>query len=115
MADEELVMYIVINDDTKMGKGKIVAQAGHVIVNMAMALMNGSPDLWNKYIASGLHPKIVLKAKLVQMEAMIQKYPCLWIRDAGRTQVPSGTLTALAFPPMLRSQRPPELADLKLL
>ncbi len=117
MADEELVMYIILCKDKniKMGAGKAVAQAGHVIANMVTRLMVENPSLWHDYVASGVHPKIVKRATTEQMEQIIEAYPrCCWIRDAGRTQVPAGTLTAIAFPPMKKSSVLEGIADLKL-
>lgn len=117
MADEELVMYIILvkDKDIKMGPGKAVAQAGHVIANMVTKLMVENPSLWQRYVGSGIHPKIVLQATTSQMEKISTTFPqCEWIRDAGRTQVPAGTLTAIAFPPMKKSEAPDTIANLKL-
>lgn len=118
MADEELVMYIVLVKDSKnnikMGPGKAVAQAGHVIANMVTKLIINDLPLWGRYVTSGIHPKIVLQATTEQMEKIIATYDCVWVRDAGRTQVPSGTLTAIAFPPMPKSRAPATLTNLKL-
>ena len=117
MSTQELVVYIVINNDVNMGKGKIVAQACHVIAEMTAKLISNKPGLWLAYIRDGTHPKICLKATSIQMEELKNKYQgnVFYVHDAGRTQVPSGTLTALAFPPMLRSEVYAELTSLKLL
>ena len=116
MADEELVMYLVLVKDKeiKMGPGKAIAQAGHVIANMVTKLMSENPSLWDRYVQSGVHPKIVLQASTAQMDDLIANQKCLWIRDVGRTQVPAGTLTAIAFPPMPKNKAPAVLNTLKL-
>lgn len=116
MADEELVMYLILVKDKeiKMSPGKAIAQAGHVIANLIAELLVDDHLLWYTYAKSGIHPKIVLQATTAQMEEIIKTHECTWIRDAGRTQVPSGTLTAIAFQPMLKNKAPAILHSLKL-
>jgi PTH2 family peptidyl-tRNA hydrolase len=113
---DELVMYIVINKEVDMGKGKIVSQAGHVMINLALELVDHNPGLLNNYIKNGLHPKIVLKATLLEMQTLLDKYPneTVFVRDAGRTQIPANTLTAIAFYPATKNKYP-ELSHLRLL
>lgn len=40
---------------------------------------------------------------------------CVYVRDAGRTQIEEGTLTCIAFKPMNRDKCPTFLNKLKLL
>lgn len=117
MASSELVVYIVLNKTVKMSPGKAIAQACHVIANMAVELAVKEPDIWLKYTDNGIHPKIILGANQEQIEAFRKKCKdgtCYWIRDVGRNQVHVGTLTALAFRPMPKDQAPVELKALKL-
>ena len=106
MADG-LVMYIVINEHIKIN-----SQASPVIVNMVSKLLSDDPLLWREYTKNGVHPKIFLHATVEEMEDLIKKYPCCWRRDVGRTQVSDGTLTAIAFPPVIKSRAPQELFKL---
>lgn len=110
--EDTLRMYIAINHDTKMGKGKIAAQAGHAVSAVTERCLMRQPALWRRYAASG-HRKIVVKASQAQMEEL-ERAGGTPVRDAGHTQVEPGTLTAVAFAPA--SAPPvPLLAALKLL
>lgn len=41
-------MYIVVNKDVKMEKGKIASQVGHVVANMAVKTFQEYPSLWKE-------------------------------------------------------------------
>lgn len=72
---EEDRLVILVNGDVKMSRGKYAAQAVHAAL-----------------IAVGAHPHvpvIVLGAKRADIEALP-----IQVRDAGRTEVEPGTLTA---------------------
>lgn len=114
--EQELRMYIVVNNDIGMGKGKIASQVGHAVMLVVEYLIKHEPDSYQKYKASGM-PKIVLKADAEMMQSLTAK--SRWIvHDAGRTQIELGTLTTIGFPPMTEADRDkfhPELVSLKLL
>lgn len=112
-------MYVVVNNDAQMNKGKIASQVGHVVMNMALTLVaKQRMSLLDAYQADGMHKKIVLRATEPEMRALFDKYgsnyTCVKIHDAGLTQVPANTLTAIAFEPAPMGTYP-ELAKLKLL
>jgi peptidyl-tRNA hydrolase len=125
----EWKMWIVINSDLKkMGGGKIGAQSAHAACawERELAVKSRASDVRVRedkqtaaYKAWVAHqePKIVLGAKQDEMLAMLAKYPELTraIHDAGKTQIPAGSLTAIAFCPMRVDQQPPELKALKCL
>lgn len=100
----------------KMSMGKRIAQGAHVAVKASHQTYKKNPTMWRKWM-SGSHTKIVLGCDLKSMDDLIHcyTYKCVWVHDEGRTQVASGTLTAIAFEVMLKSQVPPELKELKLL
>ena len=120
MNEVDYRMYILINTDLKMGKGKIAAQAGHGVQFVTERMIKSEPQLWKKYKASGMR-KIVLKATQQLMMDMYLKYGssniswCKDVIDAGHTQVSYGSFTALVFKPMSKIHSPPELCELKLL
>jgi PTH2 family peptidyl-tRNA hydrolase len=103
-----LYMYIFVNDDLKMGKGKIAGQVGHVvgliteeIIRKSYESFKGIPDCYQRYMewkALG-HAKVILKATQEQIEQMIGKPESIYIRDAGRTQIAPNSLTVLGFYP----------------
>jgi len=116
----ELVMYILINEELKMGKGKIAAQVGHVVQKVTEACLNHIGERWVKYTSS-FHAKIVLRSNTKHLVQIIEKYSdktsklwCEYVIDAGRTQVYPGSLTALAFCPIQRQDTPSFIKDLKL-
>jgi peptidyl-tRNA hydrolase, PTH2 family len=123
---DEPVMYIVINHDLKMGKGKIAAQAAHsackVIEKFERCIFGsckgGDWSILHYYQWKvGSYTKIVLRATEEQMKQLIEKYPgiCVFTYDEGRTQIKSGSLTSIAFFPINKQGVPKELIKLKLL
>ena len=81
-------------------------------------LLNNNRNLYTKYKRNGM-PKIVLGAKKEVINQLEADHGNIFvIRDAGRTQLDAGTLTAIGFIPMTETQRDksyPELKSLKLL
>lgn len=106
--EPELYMYILVNDDLKMGKGKIAGQVGHVvgmiteeIIRKSYESHKGVPDCYSRYVrwkGSG-HAKIILKATEEQIKSFIGEPETMYVIDAGRTQIAPNSLTALGFYP----------------
>ncbi len=111
---------ILIRTDIKMGKGKMVAQGCHASVAatlLAIRLKQGWYENWEKRGGK----KIVCK---VQTEKDLIKYfndgrdlglPSSIINDAGHTQLPPGTTTAVAIGPAPAKIIDQITAELKLL
>lgn len=105
---KQLYMYILVNDDLKMGKGKIAGQVGHVvglmteeIIRKSYETTRGVPDCYARYMvwkATG-HAKVILKASQKQIEELLGEPETMYIRDAGRTQIAPNSLTVLGFYP----------------
>lgn len=103
-------MYVLVNDDLKMGKGKIAGQVGHVvglitkeIIRKSYETTRGVPDCYARYMvwkATG-HTKVILKASQEQIESMIGEPETMYIRDVGRTQIAPNYLTVLGFSRLL--------------
>ena len=124
-------MYILVNMDLSLGKGKIAGQVGHVVRRMtsfyydSYELMKTSEEatisftkldrLWDEWLTNG-ETKIVLKSNEKQMREFElsekRNFPFA-IYDAGRTQIPAGSFTALGFFPSYDLEA--KLNDLKLL
>ncbi|MCL5011451.1 MAG: peptidyl-tRNA hydrolase Pth2 [Candidatus Marsarchaeota archaeon] len=92
---------IVLRSDLGMGKGKLVAQGAHASVE---CVRKSSKELVHEWLEEG-SKKIVLKVssekELIELLDKCKKTgveACI-IADAGFTQIPSGTLTALAIGP----------------
>ncbi|XP_060595947.1 peptidyl-tRNA hydrolase 2, mitochondrial-like [Ruditapes philippinarum] len=102
--DGEYKMVIVVRNDLKMGKGKAAAQCAHGALGAAeKAMMKDSETLY-AWKACG-QPKVVVKTdseqSLLQLakEASANGLICSIIKDAGRTQIASGSKTVLAVGP----------------
>lgn len=110
-----LCMYVLVNEDLKMGKGKIASQVGHVvgliteeIIRKSYEVSKGVPDCYQRYMEwkmSG-HAKIILKATEAQIIGLIGESESIYIRDAGHTQIAPDSLTVIGFYPsrMLREK-----------
>ncbi len=92
---------IVLRSDLGMGKGKLVAQGAHASVE---CVRKSSKKLIEDWVEEG-SKKIVLKVssekELIELLNKCEKAgveACI-VADAGFTQIPSGTLTALAVGP----------------
>lgn len=120
----EPVMYIIVNKDLKMSKGKIAAQCCHSACKVVEEFMrreyNSNPsgwlDMYFQQWLKGSYAKIVLKASEYEMNELIKEHPLIvrYTRDEGRTQVKAGSLTTLAFFPLPKSEIPEKLKELKL-
>ncbi|HKR68887.1 MAG TPA: peptidyl-tRNA hydrolase Pth2 [Streptosporangiaceae bacterium] len=93
---------LVVRTDLEMGRGKIAAQVAHAAVAAVLSGLGG--DLFNRWLEDG-QPKVVLKVPgeealdEVIRQARAADLPVELVHDAGRTQVPSGTLTCCAVGP----------------
>lgn len=105
MSGTPIVMYIVVNKDLKMGKGKIAAQVGHVVGDIVRELEHMSPRSpkyieYTRWITDHGYAKVVLQATQLEMERLIDsEATCRFVRDEGRTQIAPNSLTAIGFFP----------------
>jgi len=108
---------IVLNTSLKMGKGKIAAQCSHASVQ---AFLETKESVRNEWLSIGME-KVVLKVssdkELVELyqKAKRRKLPCALIRDAGHTQVPAGSITAVGIGPAKENEIDEITGNLKLL
>ncbi len=92
---------IVARHDLEMGEGKLAAQVAHAALDAYDAADDRVADQWR----SGGQRKVVLRADdedtlfEVHESARRAGLPRALIRDAGRTQLESGTVTAVAVGP----------------
>ncbi len=94
---------IVINASLKMSKGKICAQVAHASLFAALKAKKLHPIKFSRWLNSGAK-KVVVKAKeeeLLKIKALADKMkiPNELIKDAGYTEVPPGSITALGLGP----------------
>jgi PTH2 family peptidyl-tRNA hydrolase len=111
---------IVVNTSLKMKKGKIAAQVGHGAVKAALDCASKNPACMDAWLSSG-QAKICLKGVddeqllLLQQQAKDAGIQAISIRDAGRTQIPAGSLTVVAIGPARDDDLDPITGTLKLL
>jgi peptidyl-tRNA hydrolase len=92
---------IVVDRSLALPKGKLAAQVAHAAVGAFVAASAQAQIAW---LQVGM-PKIVVYAAdtdaLVQLEARArqQHIPVCLVHDAGRTVLPSGTITCLGLGP----------------
>ncbi|AYV75514.1 MAG: peptidyl-tRNA hydrolase [Terrestrivirus sp.] len=112
----DLVMYIIINNDLNMSSGKIGSQIGHIVHKYIKKIErygyeNFPPNeeyisymKWDEYNGG---TKIILKASEKKMRELINKFPeTLHFIDTGNTtEVPNNSLTIMCFPPSNKFKR----------
>ncbi|XP_060079135.1 peptidyl-tRNA hydrolase 2, mitochondrial-like [Ylistrum balloti] len=100
----EYKLIVVVRTDLKMGKGKIAAQVAHAAVQAYNSCAKYYPDMLREWKYSG-QPKVVVKVDSeTSLLALASKAKTLGlnasvIRDAGRTQIPGGSVTVCGVGP----------------
>lgn len=101
------VLYVVINNDLNMGKGKIAAQVGHVIEDIIEELVKAELsssknksflDDYKIWKYNG-RTKIILKGTTHELQELCMIDGARYVRDAGKTQIEAGSLTVVGFFP----------------
>ncbi len=116
----EIKQVIIIRSDLNMGKGKIAAQAAHASLMSYINALNIDESVVKEWLQEG-EKKIVLKVtdetSLIKLfEAFkFKKVPCALVSDAGLTEVPPNTKTALGIGPWFSKDLDQITGRLKLL
>lgn len=121
--NNEYYMYILVNDDLKMGKGKIASQVGHVVGLITEEIIIKSiesskvHDCYTRYVKwkNTGHTKIILKAKQEEMENFINHHESVYIIDKGKTQIEPNSLTVIGFYPESSTKIKEKFKNFKLL
>lgn len=117
---DELKQVIIIRSDLDMNKGKLVAQGAHASLMSYLEAERMDKAIVKEWLDAG-EKKIVLKVG--DEEALtkfykafeFKKIPCALVSDAGLTQLPPGTKTALGIGPWKSSEIDQFTKGLKLL
>ena len=99
-------MVLIVRTDLNMGKGKAAAQCAHAAVDLYKKALIRTPKLVKQWETFG-QAKVALKApeggeeglKILQKEAEKIGLATVIIRDAGKTQIESGSATVLGIGP----------------
>ena len=100
--DQSSTMVFVVRTDLKLSSGKLVAQAGHAAVEVALKARKSEHDLLNRWRNEGAR-KIALKIpdedslKRLFGEAQEAGLVSYMVKDAGHTEIPPGTLTVVGI------------------
>lgn len=111
----ELKQVIVVRKDLKLSKGKLAAQVAHASLSAA------EKSKWKREWMEGLQKKSVLKCK--DLDELLEIYEdakkvglsAEIIRDAGRTEIPAGTVTCVGIGPAPEDEMDKVTGRLKLL
>lgn len=108
---------IVVRSDVSMGKGKLAVQVAHASLEAYKKADAKSRIFWE---GEGCK-KVVVKVSGVDALLEVHKnvriagLPCSLIKDAGKTQIASGTITAVGIGPSQEEVIDKITKDLKLL
>lgn len=117
-------MYILVNEDIKIGKGKLAGQVGHAVCsyiyrnfikdydNNPINVTDEMQQLLEEYMEC--QKKIILRcpqSKLEELE-LLNKY--ITIRDKGLTQLEPNTLTCINLGIFEKDKSPEWVKNLKL-
>ena len=118
--EEEIKQAIIIRSDLEMSKGKTVAQACHASLMSFFEAQKANKRIADEWLKTG-EKKIVLKVpdeeSLVKLFKAFEfkKVPCALVTDAGLTEIPPGSKTALGVGPWKSSEIDLFTKGLKLL
>jgi PTH2 family peptidyl-tRNA hydrolase len=110
---------IILRTNLGMDKGKLVSQGAHASVASAYKTLQKNPEIFREWITC--MKKIVLKVgsekELLELKVKAAKAGLVveLIRDAGRTQIEPGSITALGIGPDTDDKVDSVIKDLKLL
>ena len=92
---------IVVREDLKMSPGKIAAQSAHASIGSWRKSSKLIRGLWKLEGEKKVVLKVNSKEKLLEIKRKAEKLklPHVLIRDAGRTEIPGGTITCLGVGP----------------
>jgi PTH2 family peptidyl-tRNA hydrolase len=117
--DSPIKQVIVIRDDLKLGKGKLCAQVAHAALAGYKKVKEKNPPITEKWEEHG-EKKVVLRVsderEMMELYQKVKgKIPCSLIRDAGLTQIPSGTITCFSIGPWYADEIDDFTKELRLL
>jgi PTH2 family peptidyl-tRNA hydrolase len=108
---------IAVRTDLKLSKGKLAVQVAHASLE---AFQHTSQRVRQEWESEGAKKVVVKVSGLRELEGIHRKarelgYPCSLIRDAGRTEVEPGTVTALGIGPVKEAEADRLTGNLKML
>lgn len=117
---EEYKQVIIVRKDLRMSKGKLAAQVAHAAVDAVLKTLRVRPEWVYSWVEQG-QKKVVLacesESELLKTyeEFSMLGLPTSLIYDAGRTELPPNTLTALGVGPAPSNMIDKVVGNFKLL
>jgi len=93
----EDAVYVIVRRDLKMRRGKEIAQGVHAVAKLGY--VQGAPLVV-------LQAENLLELVILANEASASDVPVAMTRDAGKTEVDPGTVTAAAIGPVAKGRLP---------
>ena len=107
---------IIVREDLKLSRGKLAAQVAHAAVMASNLAGKDAAGEWKR----GGQKKIVLQVPnlddLIELQEIAKQehIPTALVVDAGYTEIPAGTVTALGIGPALEEKIDKITKNLKL-
>ena len=117
--DDGPTMVLVTRADLTLSTGKLAAQCAHAAVDCALAAKRSASRLFERWKAGGARKIVVQCDTLEEMKRLYgaaQKANLVtsMIKDAGHTEIPSGTITVIGIGPAPRRSMEALTGELKL-
>lgn len=136
--DDPLILYIIVRESLAMSPGKIASQAAHGVQMFTLRFRDlqfsyyteamlsvgtgkklSDEDLRKVFVTeewlATSYRKVVLRADDKEWERLKAELWCFLVRDAGLTEVESGSETVLVLWPMRKSEAPRIVRRLQVL
>ena len=120
ISGRKIKQVLIVSKDLDMGAGKMIAQASHASLMSFLAVSSKYPEVAKSWLDAG-ETKIVLKTRTeeefedIKKKLKVSGVPFKVVRDAGQTQVPPNTETAIGIGPYYESELDRVTGKLKLL
>ncbi len=117
---QEVKQAILVRNDLDMSKGKTAAQVAHAALMSYFEAEKKYKKIAEEWLRTGQR-KIVLKVNdEKEMKRLFEAFkykgiPCALVSDAGLTELPPGTVTALGIGPWVKEEIDKLTSALKLL
>ena len=117
--DDGPTMVLVTRADLTLSTGKLAAQCAHAAVDCALVAKRSVSRLFERWKAGGARKIVVQCDTLEEMKRLYgaaQKANLVtsMIKDAGHTEIPSGTITVIGIGPAPRRSMEALTGELKL-
>ena len=111
---------IAVRTDLGMSKGKTAVQVAHGAISAAERTRVTQQDVWKAWLREGqkkVAVKVQSEEELLELRrlAVDKSIPHAMIRDAGMTELPTGTTTVIGIGPAKTKDIDTVTGDLKLL